>query len=168
MYQELSTIRTKSVTDKVLETPSNVLTAIAKLHCIKTHKKAVKEGIITLGNSSFFKNVIFASVVQMNASTITDATCELVTNFNVSQNLYQKVIKNSIGKPLYKVFGDPIFPAREPVFNRIKEFTGRTETEVGLHCTYENIHGNKGAIVNKKALTWFIPKIKFQDKICSV
>ena len=121
MYQELITVTTKSVTDNVLETPSNLLTTIAKLHCIKTHKKAVKEAIVTLENGSFFKNVIFPSVVQMNASTITDATCKLVTNFNVSQNLYQNVIKNSMGKLLYKVFSDTIFPAREPVFNRIKE-----------------------------------------------
>ena len=28
---------------------------------------------------------------------------------------------------MYDVFGDPIFPAREPVFNRIKEFTDKTE-----------------------------------------
>ena len=88
----------------------------------------------------------------MNASTITDATCELVANFNVSQNLYQKVIKNSIGKPLCKVFGDPIFPAREPVFNRIKEFTDRTEIEVGYRCTDQNIHGNIAAIVNQKSI----------------
>ena len=88
MYQEQSTIATKSVTDRVLETPYNLLTAVAKLHCIKTHKKAVKEAIVTLENGSFFKNVIFPSVVQMNASTITDGTCELVTNFNVRQNLY--------------------------------------------------------------------------------
>ena len=148
-----STVTTKSVTDKVLETPSNLLTAIAKLHCTKTHKKAVKEAIVHIENGSFLKNVIFPSVVQTNASTmITDATCKLVTNFNVSQNLYQKVIRNSISKPLYKVFSDPIFPAREPVFNKIKKFTGRTETEVGLHCTDQNIHGNIAAIVNKKSI----------------
>ena len=157
-----STVTTKSVTDKVLETPSNLLTAIAKLHCIKTYKKAVKEAIVTLENGSFLKNVIFQSVVQTNASTmIIDAIRELVTNCNVSQNLYQKVIKNSIVKPLYKVFRCSVFHGREPVFNRIKKFMGRTETEAGLHCTDQNIHGNIAAIVNKKALKWFIPKIKF-------
>ena len=75
----------------------------------------------------------------MNKSTITDTTCELVTNFNVSQNLFQKIIKNA--------FGDPVFPAKEPVFNRIKEFTGRTEIEVDLYCTDQNIHENLAAII---------------------
>ena len=102
-------------------------------------------------------------MVKKHEEDLKEIPVTLASNFSISYNKYQLIVRNQIGSRFSQICGHPVFTGRDNVFQKINSVQEEIKEQSSLQFCNENEKSTIAAYIDvRKSLSWFLyqPRVK--------
>ena len=141
----------------------DISTSVGLANFLTINKELTTSAVLEEKNGYIFKNLIIPTLIKKHEEDLKEISVTLTSNFNISYNKYQLIVRNQIGSRFSKICGHPIFTSRDKVFQKIISVQEEIKEKLSLQFCNENENSTIAAYIDvRKSLSWFLdqPHVK--------